>query len=106
MYDFANRFYFRSNNQFLIESQSLDGSNRQLITQGRGHCHSISYDWVGNNIFWASARKIEVFSLSNPNMTKTLIHAHNAGYVHVYCKLIKAFDLLKNDFIYMETIRY
>lgn len=73
-------FSIRSNHQFLIESQSLDGSNRSLITQGRGHCHSISYDWNGNNIYWASSRKIEVFSLANPNITKTLIHAHNAGY--------------------------
>lgn len=70
----------RSNNQFVIESQKLDGSDRTVITQGRGHCHSISYDWVGNNIFWASSRKIEVFSLVDPNITKTLIHVHNAGY--------------------------
>lgn len=76
----------------MIESQSLDGSNRNLITQGRGHCHSISYDWVGNNIFWASSRKIEAFSLANPNITKTLIHTHNAGYIHSHFILFIPID--------------
>lgn len=71
--------YSRSNNEFLIESQTIDGTSRTLIRQGRGHCHSISYDWVGHNIFWASSSKIEVFSISNPNVTKTLIHTLNAG---------------------------
>lgn len=71
----------RTNNEFIIESQNLDGTNRTLIQRGRGHCHSLAYDWVGNNIFCASSRKIDVFNLSNPNITKTLIRTLNAGFV-------------------------
>lgn len=87
--DFSNDFFsqktpnfpFRTNNEFLIESQKLDGTNRTLILKGQGHSHSLSYDWVGNNIFWATSRKIEVFSLAHPNITKTLIRTLNAGFV-------------------------
>lgn len=72
---------FRSANEFIIESQQLDGTNRKVILRGHDHCHAIAYDWIGNNMFWASSTKLEVFSLDDPTLTKTLVYTINAGYV-------------------------
>lgn len=76
---FSTKFLFRSTNEFSIESQRFDGTNRKLIMHDRDHCHGIAYDWIGNNIFWASSTKIEVFSVANPTLRKTLINTVNAG---------------------------
>ncbi|XP_031616659.1 prolow-density lipoprotein receptor-related protein 1 isoform X3 [Contarinia nasturtii] len=88
-YNMKNQLiYFGQNDiashEYIIESQNLDGTKRTVIQQGRGHCHSIAYDWVGNNIFWASTRKIDVFNLAHPNITKTLIHIVNAGSIALH----------------------
>ncbi|XP_053679237.1 low-density lipoprotein receptor-related protein 1 [Anopheles nili] len=40
---------------FRIESQKLDGTDRQLILESPGSCDGISYDWLGNNIFWTDS---------------------------------------------------
>lgn len=76
---FSPQFLFRSTNEFSIESQKFDGTNRKVIMHDRDHCHGIAYDWIGNNIFWASSTKIEVFSVENPTLRKTLINTVNAG---------------------------
>lgn len=69
----------RDNSKFIIESQKLDGTGRRVILQGRDNCHGIAYDWLGNNIYWATSNKIDAFGLTNTNNSKTLIYTGNAG---------------------------
>lgn len=63
----------------VIEAQKLDGTGRFLVFHGQDLCHSIAFDWLGNNMFWVSSSKIEAFSLKNTSLVKTLIHTSNAG---------------------------
>lgn len=72
-------FIYRTGNEFIIESQHLDGTNRTVIKRGHDHCHGIAYDWIGNNMFWVSSTKLEVFHLNDPTLTKTLVYTVNAG---------------------------
>lgn len=69
----------RDGTEFIIEAQKLDGSGRFVVLRGPDHCHGIAYDWIGNNMFWASSNKIVVFSLANTNISKTLIYTLNTG---------------------------
>lgn len=59
-----------------IESQRLDGTNRRRIfTTKPVECNGIVYDWIGNNIFFATSLKINVISLNTVPVVKTLITA-------------------------------
>uniref|UniRef100_A0A182SIS6 EGF-like domain-containing protein n=1 Tax=Anopheles maculatus TaxID=74869 RepID=A0A182SIS6_9DIPT len=51
-------FFSHSNKDspsFRIEAQKLDGTGRELILESPGSCDGISYDWLGNNIFWTDS---------------------------------------------------
>lgn len=60
--------------QYIIEAQKLDGSGRHVVLKGHGHCNAIAYDWIGQNMFWASMFDIKVFSMANVSCSRELIH--------------------------------
>lgn len=66
-------------NEFDIESQKIDGTDRRIIVARMEHESSITYDWMGHNIYWASSHKIGVISLTNSSVQKTLLHTITAG---------------------------
>lgn len=60
---------------FRIESQRLDGFNRQLIIDKLIDVSSVAYDWMGHNIYWTNtvSNKITALSLFNTTMKKDII---------------------------------
>lgn len=75
--------YFGHNNvrtkEFVVESQRIDGTERKIVAKSSDECQGIAYDWMGNNMFWASASTIKAISLTNSSIQKTLLHTKNTG---------------------------
>lgn len=75
--------YFGHNNartkMFVVESQRIDGTDRKMVAKSSDECQGIAYDWMGNNMFWASASAIKAISLTNSSIQKTLLHSKNTG---------------------------
>ncbi|XP_052902166.1 low-density lipoprotein receptor-related protein 1 [Anopheles moucheti] len=71
-------FFSHSNKDspsFRIESQKLDGTDRELILDSPGSCDGISYDWLGNNIFWTDSDRnhISVVKLGSKRSRFTVL---------------------------------
>ena len=77
IYFIKNAFICRFSDDFLIESQRLNGTDRKLLIRVKEKCLSIAYDWTGNNIFCTFPTRIDVFSLNDTSIRKTLIHVPN-----------------------------
>lgn len=82
---------------FSIESQRLDGSNRTVLFQGSGDFHGLAYDWIGKNIYWASATKLHIFNTNNATLQKTLIQVYYPEYIHTYITHIILFHCSHNS---------
>ncbi|KAJ6647666.1 Prolow-density lipoprotein receptor-related protein 1, partial [Pseudolycoriella hygida] len=65
--------------EYVVESQRIDGTDRKIVAKSSDECQGIAYDWIGNNMFWASASKIKAISLNNSSIQKTLLHSKNTG---------------------------
>lgn len=74
--------YFGQNDMntdnFIIESQKIDGTGRKSLMSGSDNCDGIAYDWVGYNMYLATTNRISVFGLRNNSM-RTLIQTTDTG---------------------------
>lgn len=64
----------RKSDQFVVESQQLDGTDRKYVITIPDHVERIAYDWIGLNIYWMTVRQIGLTSLVNTTYHKTLVH--------------------------------
>lgn len=72
---------YRFATNFTLESQRLDGTNRQILLQGQDNIHGLAYDWIGKNIYWASSNKLYALNTDNPTLQKSVIKVYSPEYV-------------------------